>query len=202
MQWGTGLLELEGLAGVKRRERETPWGMIRRATRCWRARSQGLRGQRSCDSPRYARRASPAAYASSYRANISALAAAGCDRIIAVAIGRRHSCLHLRVRGSLLIPDQIIDYTSGATAATFVGMTRMLDSRTWHVEFRRSPTPRPSTVSASSEAAGAARGRGRRSGWERYAAVRRRPRYRERAPNHLACRRSSESRRCRTWWRR
>ena len=103
---GTGLHELEGLAAVTRRERETPWGMPSGPV---------LEGElEGCEIAFLHRHGTPSRippHRINYRANISALAAAGCDRIIAVAaVGGIRADL---APGSLVIPDQIIDYTWG-----------------------------------------------------------------------------------------
>ena len=108
---GTGLHELEGLAAVTRRERETPWGMPSGPV------LEGeLEGRSVAFLHRHGTPSRIPPHRINYRANISALAAAGCDRIIAVAaVGGIRADL---APGSLVIPDQIIDYT-WARAHTF-----------------------------------------------------------------------------------
>ena len=108
---GTGLHELEGLAAVTRRERETPWGMPSGPV------LEGeLEGRSVAFLHRHGTPSRIPPHRINYRANISALAAAGCHRIIAVAaVGGIRADL---APGSLVIPDQIIDYT-WARAHTF-----------------------------------------------------------------------------------
>lgn len=64
-----------------------------------------------------------------YRANLSALAQAGVDKIIAVnAVGGIHQSLG---PAEIAIPDQIIDYTYGRDHTIFDGRNNVLD----HVDF-------------------------------------------------------------------
>ena len=140
---GTGLLELEGLAGVNRRERETPWGMPSGPLLEGELEGRGVAFLHRHGTPS---RIPP--HRINYRANISALAAAGCDRIIAVAaVGGIRADLG---PGSLLIPDQIIDYTWGRRHTFF---EQDLDSPV-HVDFS---TPYAASLTSVIErAAGAA----------------------------------------------
>ena len=103
---GTGLLELEGLARVKRREQGTLWGAPSGPVLVGELAGRGVVFLHRHGTPS---RIPP--HRINYRANISALAAAGCDRILAVAaVGGIRADL---VPGTLVIPDQIIDYTWG-----------------------------------------------------------------------------------------
>lgn len=64
-----------------------------------------------------------------YRANISAFAQLGCEAVIAIyAVGGIHP--HMRLPTHVVIPDQIIDYTSGRCHSFWEGSGDML-----HVDF-------------------------------------------------------------------
>ena len=65
-------------------------------------------------------------HAVNYRANIWALRQAGADRVVAVnAVGAINDSL---VTGQFCVPDQIIDYTWGATTFFEVIWSRLLMS--------------------------------------------------------------------------
>lgn len=123
---GTGLLELEGLEARVRRKGETRWG-----------RSSGpviegrLEGREIAFLHRHGTPSRIPPHRINYRANIAALTAAGCDRIIAVAaVGGIRADL---VPGTVVIPDQILDYTWGREHTFF---EEDLDSPV-HVDFTR-----------------------------------------------------------------
>ena len=103
---GTGFLEFEGLKVQARREEETRWGMPSGPI------LEGvLEGTGVAFLHRHGTPSRIPPHRINYRANIRALAAAGCDRIVAVAaVGGIRGDL---VPGSLVIPDQIVDYTWG-----------------------------------------------------------------------------------------
>ena len=121
---GTGLLELEGLEVRQRRAEETLWGAPSGPV------LEGeLGGRKVAFLHRHGTPSRIPPHRINYRANIGALAAAGCERIIAVAaVGGIRADL---VPGSLVIPDQIIDYTWGREHTFF---ERDLDSPV-HVDF-------------------------------------------------------------------
>lgn len=103
---GTGLLEMEGLEVGRRREDETPWGAPSGPV------LEGeLEGRMVAFLHRHGTPSRIPPHRINYRANISALSTAGCDRIIAVAaVGGIRADLG---PGTLVIPDQIVDYTWG-----------------------------------------------------------------------------------------
>ena len=105
---GTGFLEFEGLEIQARREEETRWGMPSGPI------LEGvLDGAGVAFLHRHGTPSRIPPHRINYRANICALVAAGCDRIVAVAaVGGIRGDL---VPGSLVIPDQIVDYTWGRT---------------------------------------------------------------------------------------
>ncbi len=143
---GTGLAELEGLAAVVRRERDTPWG-----TPSGPVLEGEIEGREVAFMHRHGTPSRIPPHRINYRANISALAAAGCDRIIAVAaVGGIRADLG---PGSIVIPDQIIDYTWGRGHTFF---EEDLDAPV-HVEFG-APYSRPlvAVLEGAAEAAGVA----------------------------------------------
>ncbi len=103
---GTGFLEFEGLEVRARREEKTAWGMPSGPV------LEGvLEGGGVAFLHRHGTPSRIPPHRINYRANICALAAAGCDRIVAVAaVGGIRPGL---VPGTLVIPDQIVDYTWG-----------------------------------------------------------------------------------------
>ena len=121
---GTGLLALEGLVLERREEPETHWGAPSGPVAIGE-----LDGREVAFLHRHGAPSRIPPHRINYRANISALAALGCDRIIAVAaVGGIRSDLR---PGTLVIPDQIIDYTWGRDHTFF---ERDLDAPV-HVDF-------------------------------------------------------------------
>ena len=123
---GTGLLELEGLEAGVRRDGETRWGKPSGPV------IEGRLG--GCEIAFLHRHGTPSRippHRINYRANIAALSAAGCARIIAVAaVGGIRADL---APGSVVVPDQILDYTWGRAHTFF---ERDLDAPV-HVDFTR-----------------------------------------------------------------
>ena len=103
---GTGLLAIEGLEVHARREDETRWGMPSGPV------LEGvLAGCKVAFLQRHGTPSRIPPHRINYRANICALRAADCDRIVAVAaVGGIRADL---VPGTLVIPNQIVDYTWG-----------------------------------------------------------------------------------------
>ena len=140
---GTGLLELEGLVVEKRREDATLWGApsgpILEGT---------LNGREVAFLHRHGTPSRIPPHRINYRANVSALATAGCRHVVAVAaVGGIRPDL---VPGTLVIPDQIVDYTWGR-GHTF--HEEGLDAPV-HVDFT-SPYDRALAASLAQAAAGA-----------------------------------------------
>lgn len=109
---GSGLYELSGLTQVQRQSFSTPWGHPSDEI------TFGRLGERAVlFLPRHARGHSIAPHRINYRANIDALRQAGATQIVAVAAvgGIDPSC----PPGALVVPDQLIDYTSGRDATFF-----------------------------------------------------------------------------------
>ncbi len=103
---GSGFPEFKGLEVQACREGETRWGMPSGPV---------LEGQFEGAPVAFLQRhGTPSRippHGVNYRANIHALAIAGCDRIVALAtVGGIRAGL---VPGSLVVPDQIVDYTWG-----------------------------------------------------------------------------------------
>ncbi len=132
---GSGLYQLPGLIGTQSRRVQTRWGEP----------SDEVVSGRLNDCPvlflpRHARSHSIAPHRINYRANIAALKECGASRIIAVAAvgGIAADC----PSGALVVPDQLIDYTTGrdgtyfdvpGEAVTHVDFTHPYDPtlRTW-----------------------------------------------------------------------
>ncbi|MEJ2754903.1 MAG: S-methyl-5'-thioinosine phosphorylase [Gammaproteobacteria bacterium] len=71
-----------------------------------------------------------------YRANLSALKSAGCQRVVGIyAVGGIHE--KMQAPGHVVIPDQIIDYTSGRIASYWDDDTQAA----LHVDFTDPYTP-------------------------------------------------------------
>jgi len=88
-----------------------------------------LHGQRLLFLPRHGHPHAVAPHQINYRANLLALQQLGADEIIAVnAVGGIHQNA---VAGQILVPHQIIDYTSGRQQTFFDGVFRPLD----HIDF-------------------------------------------------------------------
>ena len=103
---GSGLYSMDGLHARERHVVDTPFGLTSGPV------THGYLG----DEPvlflaRHGEGHSVAPHRINYRANISALAEAGAERILAVSVvgGIGPGC----VPGSLVVPDQLIDYTWG-----------------------------------------------------------------------------------------
>ena len=142
---GTGLLELEGLVVEERREDGTPWGSPSGPV------LEGvLDGHEVAFLHRHGTPSRIPPHRINYRANVSALSAAGCSRIVGVAaVGGIRADL---VPGTILIPDQIIDYTwGGATpSSSRISTPRFMSTSAPHTTRRlrqswRGP-PRPSAL--------------------------------------------------------
>ena len=123
---GTGLLELEGLEVRRRREDRTRWGAPSGPV------LEGVLGGREVAFlHRHGTPSRIPPHRINYRANICALSAAGCDRIVAVAaVGGIRADLG---PGTLVVPDQIVDYTWGRAHTFF---EEDLDSPV-HIDFSR-----------------------------------------------------------------
>ena len=121
---GTGLLELSGLQVRERREEATPWGAASGPVLLG-----TLGGREVAFLHRHGTPSRIPPHRINYRANVSALRAAGCGRIVAVAaVGGIRADL---VPGTLVIPDQVIDYTWGREHTFF---ERDLDAPV-HIDF-------------------------------------------------------------------
>ena len=103
---GTALLELAGLEIRERHDAQTHWGAPSAPVLLGE-----LGGREVAFLHRHGAPPRIPPHRINYRANVSALEAAGCRRIVAVAAvgGIRHDL----IPGRLVIPDQIIDYTWG-----------------------------------------------------------------------------------------
>ncbi len=121
---GTGVTSLEGLEIKERREMSTPWG----------APSAPLvvgeiEGASAVFLPRHGDPHRIAPHEVNYRANLWAMRELGVTRIIAVnAVGSMHGSM---VPGSLVLPDQLIDYTWGRGHTYYEGQLE----QTEHIDF-------------------------------------------------------------------
>ncbi len=103
---GTGLTAIESLVVEETIEPNTAWGAPSAPLQYGR-----IGGQRVVFLARHGNPHRIPPHAVNYRANIEALRAAGVDRIIAVnAVGAMHEAM---TPASLVLPDQLIDYTWG-----------------------------------------------------------------------------------------
>ena len=103
---GTGLTAIETLVVEETLEPSTVWGAPSAPLKIGR-----IGDQRVVFLARHGNPHRIPPHRVNYRANIEALRAAGVDRIIAVnAVGAMHSAM---VPASLVLPDQLIDYTWG-----------------------------------------------------------------------------------------
>ena len=121
---GSGLYELEALTDPVRLELDTRWGAPSDAI------VRGRIGQRPVlFLPRHARGHRVPPHRINYRANLWALREAGASAVIAVAAvgGIAPDCS----AGALVVPDQLIDYTSDRAATFFDGD----ESSVTHVDF-------------------------------------------------------------------
>lgn len=109
---GTGLAEIAGLAHVDKHQVETPFGATSSALMEGEFNGRGI-----IFLPRHGEQHTIAPHRINYRANIWALQALGVSNIIAVAaVGGIAETLP---PGSLVCPDQIIDYTHGREQSFF-----------------------------------------------------------------------------------
>lgn len=121
---GTGLTQLANLEITHRKVARTPYGEP----------SGALTFGRICEREviflaRHGYGHTIPPHAVNYRANLWALKAHGVDRVVSVAtVGGIHSEL---LPGSLVVPDQIIDYTHGRETSFFVGT----DKPVTHLDF-------------------------------------------------------------------
>jgi 5'-methylthioinosine phosphorylase len=108
---GSGLAQLPGLEAIEAVAISTPWGAPSAPLR-----SGSLDGARVIFLPRHGQPPVIAPHEINYRANLWALREAGVRCVLAVAtVGGIAEGLE---PGSLVVPDQLIDYTSGR-ASTF-----------------------------------------------------------------------------------
>lgn len=121
---GTGLTQLANLEIAHRKVARTPWGEP----------SGALTFGRLCDQEvvflaRHGYGHTIPPHEVNYRANLWALKDHGVDRVVSVAtVGGIHPEL---IPGTLVIPDQIIDYTHGRAATYFV----QSDKPVTHIDF-------------------------------------------------------------------
>lgn len=103
---GTGLAAIDSLTVEAEQEPVTPWGAASAPLRIGR-----IGGQRVVFLARHGNPHRIPPHKVNYRANIEALRQAGVDRIIAVnAVGAMNGAM---APASLVLPDQLIDYTWG-----------------------------------------------------------------------------------------
>ena len=121
---GTGLSQMEGVEEIKRHQLATDYGDPSSAIRECRYQEQEF-----FFLPRHGDPHRIAPHKINYRANIAALKSLEIDQIIAVnAVGGIHSKLQPK---DIVIPDQVIDYTSGRENSFFDGTLQGLD----HIDF-------------------------------------------------------------------
>lgn len=120
---GSGLYELEGLEPRSRDRVETEYGLT-----SGQLIDGSLDGHPVLFLPRHGEGHAVPAHRVNYRANVRALADAGATRILAVCtVGAIDPTLDI---GSLVLPDQLIDYTWGREHTFHDG-----DGSTAHVDF-------------------------------------------------------------------
>lgn len=121
---GSGLYELEALQDRADRSVATPWGTPSDAIASGR-----IGAEPALFLARHARGHRVPPHQINYRANLWALREAGAQDVVAVAAvgGIGSGC----VPGALVVPDQLIDYTSGRAATYFDGA----DGTVTHVDF-------------------------------------------------------------------
>jgi 5'-deoxy-5'-methylthioadenosine phosphorylase len=123
---GSGLCSIDGLKVEAHLEFETPYGAPSAALMRGR-----LGGLSLLFLPRHGTSHSIAPHRINYRANLWALHAAGVRAVVAVStVGGIHPRM---TEGSLVLPDQIIDYTWGRESSYFDGLSSPLR----HVDFTR-----------------------------------------------------------------
>jgi 5'-methylthioinosine phosphorylase len=109
---GTGLDSLEGLKEVEHQTLETPYGRLASPIRMG-----SLQGRTIYFMPRHGSGHTIPPHKVNYRANIWALKEAGIDTIIAInAVGGIGAQMG---PGTVIIPDQLIDYTWGRASTYF-----------------------------------------------------------------------------------
>lgn len=121
---GTGVTSLEGLEVSREEAVETPWGAPSGPLL-----HGQLKGVPAVFLPRHGKPHRMPPHQVNYRANLWAMREVGVTRIIAVnAVGSMHSSM---APGSLVIPDQLIDYTWGRGHTFFEGG----DEAPEHIDF-------------------------------------------------------------------
>ena len=123
---GSGLDRMDGLEIVQQSSVDTPYGQPSSALSLGR-----LNGQELLFLPRHGSDHSIAPHRINYRANLWALHAQGVTAVIAVAaVGGIAAELE---SGTLVVPEQLIDYTHGRETTYFDGVANPLK----HVDFTR-----------------------------------------------------------------
>jgi len=123
---GSGLDRFDGLEAVRKKPVRTPYGRPSGALVFGR-----LRGRRLVFLPRHGERHAIAPHEVNYRANIWALHASRIKDVVSVAsVGGIRKDF---VPGTLVIPDQILDYTHGRES-TF---NRLTGGAVTHIDFTR-----------------------------------------------------------------
>lgn len=141
---GSGLDRLDGLEGLRRERVSTPYGEPSSALSFGR-----LGGTEVAFLARHGDGHSLAPHRINYRANIRALHDCGVRDVVAVAtVGGIREGL---APGTLVVPDQIIDYTHGRESTFFDGVAQPLE----HVDFTQ---PFCASMRAALLRAGAAAG--------------------------------------------
>jgi 5'-methylthioinosine phosphorylase len=125
---GTGLNRMDGVELVSERKVETPYGAVSSPVQLL-----SVAGREFCFLARHGQPHKLPPHRINYRANIFALREAGVKKIIAVnAVGGIHAAMPA---GTVVIPHQLIDYTSGREHTFHDGDT--LD----HIDFTTPYTP-------------------------------------------------------------
>ncbi len=139
---GSGMYEIEGLRLLEVRRIETPYGSPSDGFRLY-----DFEGQRVLFLPRHGVGHRIPPHKINYRANIWGFRHLGADKII--SIGASGGITPPMVPGTIVIPDQIIDFTSGRDATFFDG-----DDGVFHVDFTEPycPVLRKALVRAGEEA--------------------------------------------------
>lgn len=123
---GTGTSELPGFQALREEPRDSPWGRpsapLVHGT---------LGGQPLCCLPRHGRDRRLPPHAINYRANLWCLRQAGMRRVVALnAVGGLRAEL---APGTLVVPDQLLDYTWGRAHSIHDGDCDSLE----HIDFTR-----------------------------------------------------------------
>lgn len=117
---GTGAELFPGLSGAISVQPEVRWGSCSAAVECWSWHQHEILFLR-----RHGPDGAIPPHVVNYRANIQALCDLGADQIVALnAVG---GITHQAAPGSLLIPDQLIDYTWGREHTYFDGTDTTLE---------------------------------------------------------------------------